>query len=318
MRFGLSGALLWWLFSRIDFKHTWEAVKGSDINYMMTAGVIFFAINFIILWRWRILMKALGLKTKRFSAMRWFFTGIFCNLFLPSSIGGDVVKGLGLAKEVGHKPKVFASIVLDRLVGFAGIVLVASIAFLFGHKIVQDMSVLLSIAVMAMVSVGFVAVLFSHRIFSRVCKAFAVWPKVKDSLMNLHYDIVLLKGKQKQAWETVGISILAQLILAVEFYLTAKGMHQDISLVYFIIFSPIVCVVTSLPSIGGLGVREIGWVYLLSKVGVHEGVALGLSLINFGFMIIVGLLGGLLYVTTLPSGRLQPHQAKFASGRADA
>ena len=127
--------------------------------------------------------------------------------------------------------------------------------------------------------------------------------------MRLHYDIVLLKGKQKQGWESIIISIVAQIILAIEFYLTAKGMHQNIALVYFIIFSPIVCVVTSLPSIGGLGFREIGWVSLLSLVGVSKEMAGGLSLINSAFTIIAGLLGGLLYVTTLSSGRIQYSQA---------
>jgi uncharacterized protein (TIRG00374 family) len=305
LRLVLSVGLLAWLFSRIDYKHMWEAVKGSDLRYMTAAGVIYFFINLLILWRWRILMKAVGLKTRRMTSMRWFFVGLFCNLFLPSSVGGDVIKGLGLAKETGHKPKVFASIVLDRLSGFAGIVILATVAFFFGRAIVADKSVILAIALMSFVSLGMVVVLFSHRIFSFSCKAFEAWPKVKDSLMRLHFDIVLLKGKQKQGWESIAISITAQIILAVEFYLTAQGMHQKISLVYFIIFSPIVCVVTSLPSIGGLGVREIGWVYLLSKLGVAQGVALGLSLINFGFMVITGILGGLFYVTTLSSGRIQ-------------
>src|SRR5208283_1036964 len=106
-------------------------------------------------------------------------------------------------------------------------------------------------------------------------------------------------------WEAIMISIAAQIVLAFEFYLTAKGMHQNISLVYFIIFSPIVCVVTSLPSIGGLGFREIGWVYLLPLVGVSRDMAGGISLINSAFTIINGLLCGLFYVTTLPAGRIQ-------------
>ena len=314
LRFGLSAALLVWLFTKIDFKHMWEAVKGSDWRYMTVAGIVFFAINFLILWRWRILMKAVGLKANRWTSTRWFFIGLFCNLFLPSSVGGDVIKGIGLANETGNKPKVFASIVLDRLIGFSGIVILASVAFFFGRAVVQDHAVIIAILSMTFISIALGLILFSHRIFSFTCRAFSSWPKMKQSLMNMHEDIVLLKGKQKQAWETIGISILAQLILAFEFCLTAKGMHQDIGLVYFIIFSPIVCVVTSLPSIGGLGVREIGWVYLLQKVGVHQGVALGLSLINFGFMVLTGLFGGLLYVSTLSARRVQHHSSSPSDG----
>jgi glycosyltransferase 2 family protein len=316
MRFGLSAVLLVWLFTRIDFKHMWEAVRGADMNYMLAAGLVYFGINFIIMWRWMILMRSLDLNFSKFTAMRWFFIGLFSNLFLPSSVGGDVIKGMGLAKVTGHKPKVFASIVLDRLIGFTGIVLVASVAFLTGRKILQDTSIVLSISIMAGVSLLIVTVLFSHRIFSWTTRVFQRWPRFKNGLMALHYDVVLMKGKQKEVVMTIALSIVAQIILAFEFYLTAKGMHQDIALIYFIIFSPLVCVVTALPSIGGLGVREVGWVYFLSKVGVSQGVALGLSLINFAFMVAVGLLGGVLYVTTLSSGRVQYHQASAQLKRA--
>ena len=298
-----------WLFITIDYKHMWQAVKGSDMRYMSAAGIIFFLINFLIIWRWRILMKAVGLKAKRMTSTRWFFIGLFWNLAPISTVGSDLIKGLGLANETGHKPKVFASIVLDRLSGFAGIVILAAAAFLFGRGIIANKLVVIAIAVMSIVSVAIVIVLFSHRIFSFACKAFAVWPRVKENLMRLHYDIVLLKGRQKNGWEAIIISIGAQIVLAIEFYLSAKGMHQNIPLVYFIIFSPIVCVVTSLPSIGGLGFREIGWVYLLPLVGVSKEMAGGLSLINSAFTIINGLLGGLLYVTTLSSGRIQYPQA---------
>jgi hypothetical protein len=120
---------------------------------------------------------------------------------------------------------------------------------------------------------------------------------------------VLLKGKQKQGWEAIIISIVAQIVLAFEFYLSAKGLHQYIDLKYFIIFSPIVCIVTSLPSIGGAGFREIGWVPLLYLVGVSNPIALDISLITSAFTIINGLLGGLFYVITLSFGRIQCPQA---------
>lgn len=116
----LSIALLAWLFITIDYKHIWQAVKDSDMRYMSAAGVIFFLINFLIIWRWLILMKAVGLKARSLSSMRWFFIGLFCNLAPISTVGSDVIRGLGLAQELGHKPKIFASIVLGSVVRICG------------------------------------------------------------------------------------------------------------------------------------------------------------------------------------------------------
>src|SRR5271170_5794441 len=83
----LSLGLLVWLFVTIDYKHMWQAIKGSDMRYMSAAGIIFFLINFLIIWRWRILLKAVGLKSKRLSSMRWYFIGLFCNLAPISAVG---------------------------------------------------------------------------------------------------------------------------------------------------------------------------------------------------------------------------------------
>ena len=121
-------------------------------------------------------------------------------------------------------------------------------------------------------------------------------------------------GRWRSGLFTVVLSCAAQIVFAFEFYLAAKGMHQHIHFVYFIIFSPLVCVATSLPSIGGLGVREVSWVYFLAKIGVHEGVAVGLSLLNFFFMVLVGLIGGALLLGRMSRGMLK--EAEVAEKRA--
>ncbi len=308
LRFGLSAIPLAWLFSRIDYKDTLVAVKEADKGCLVGAFLVFFITCGLVLWRWIILLRALGLKFKRLSSTRWFFIGQFCNLFLPTSVGGDVIKALGLANETGFKPKVFISIVLDRLTGFVGIVLVAFISFFFGRKIIGDSSVIVSIVTMAIVSLTLAVVLFSRRIYSWACGAFSFWPRLKEGLKNLHHDIILMRGKHREFLATIVISMFSQVILAYDFYLVAHGMHQKIAFVYFIIFSPLVCVVTSLPSIGGFGVREVAWVFFLSKVGVHQNIALALSLLNGAFMILVGLIGGVWYVASFSSGRIQYYQ----------
>jgi uncharacterized protein (TIRG00374 family) len=288
------------------------------LGYLSWAFVVFFFINIVILLRWFILISALQLDAPFWDVVKWYFIGIFCNLFLPTAVGGDVIKIIGLSKVIHQKPKVFASVVLDRLSGFAGIVIVAAIMFVLGNKHIPDRSVGGSIVLMTLVSLGISAVLFSHRIYSFCCKLFNRWPSVKESLMSVHYDIALMKGKVGEGLLSILLSCMAQLLLAYVYFLVAKALNQDIGFFYFLIFSPLICVATSLPSIGGLGVREMGWAYLLSKVGVVQGVAVSISLINFVFMLIVGLIGGAMYVVTFFDRRVQPHQAKSGSRKQAA
>ena len=305
VRLALSGALLYWIFSKIDLEKTWAALRSADPKYLFLSALFFMVTNFIILWRWYVFIKALKLDVSLRNTTRWFFVGLFCNLFLPTSIGGDVIKVIGLCRTTDDKTKVFATVVLDRLSGFAGIVILSIVALLIGHRILDDRSIVISVAILGVLSLGVTAVLFSEQWYSLASRIFSFWPKLKDNLMQVHYDVVLMKGKLKDGVLAIGISVFAQIILALSFYMTAKGLNQDVAFVYFLIFSPLVCVVTTLPSIGGLGVREVGWVYFLGKVGVPQGIAVSMSLINFLFMVIIGVLGGIIYVATLSARRVQ-------------
>lgn len=300
LRFGLSVVLLWWLSTKIDFARTLEVIKSADFAYIVYAMVLFVGIMFILIGRWFVFIKALDLKVSFGKAMRYYLIGLFGNLFMPSAIGGDVIKIVGLCHGSQDKPKVVASVLVDRLSGFAGMVVVATISFIFGYRVIADVSIVLAIFVMAVASVGIGLMLFNQTVYSFCCQIFGRFPKFKDSLMRMHYDIALLKGRQKAIYQAIGLSALLQVALAGAFFLISRALHQDVALFYFIIFTPLVCVLSTVPSIGGLGVREAGMAYFLGKVGVASGVAVSISLINFLFMVLVGLFGGVYFLLTQP------------------
>jgi hypothetical protein len=305
VRFALSGALLVYLFSRMDMDKTVEVVKSSDPLFIILAAGTFLILHFFILIRWVVFIRALNLDAPFITIMRYFFIGLFGNLFLPTAIGGDVIKILGLCKDSSQKPKVVASVLVDRLSGFAGMIVVATIAFGFGYQLIGDTSVLFSIAALTILSILVVLILFNERIYSFGCRAFTKFPRLKNGLMTMHYDIALLRGRMSAIYNAVGLSVLGQIILAFTFFLTAKALHQDIPMIYFLIFVPLICVAAAMPSIGGLGVREAGAAFFFAKVGVDAGIAVSISLINFLFMVMVGLIGGIVYVSTVSPGRVQ-------------
>ena len=305
VRIGLSLGLLGYLFTKIDVKETVEVLRTADWTYLVYAGGLFLVINVVLLMRWFIFIRALDLTASVGHVIRYYLIGLFGNLFLPSAVGGDLIKVIGLCKNSAQKPKVVASVLLDRLSGFAGIVVVAVAAFVIGYRWINESSLIIPIVAMGIFSAVFIAVLFIEKVYSFCCRIFDRLPKFKKSLMDLHYDVVLLKENSVEGVKAVGLSCVTQSILAVTFFLTAKALGQDIPMIYFLVFVPIMCVAASFPSIGGLGVREAGAAYLFAKVGVDSGIAVSMSLINFLFMVVVGLIGGIVYVSTLSSRWVQ-------------
>lgn len=306
LRLGLSAVCLWVLFAYyIDWDDILSAVRGADTHFLWLAFSVNVLITIILLIRWYLFMFALGLKAPLGLVFRYFFIGLFCNLFLPTSIGGDLVKAIGLSRRVGQKPKVFASIVLDRLSGFAGLVIVAIVAYSVGSRFVDAPSVVVPISILAVGSLAVGGMLFHEKTYAFFCGVFRFFPRMHKALMDMHADVMLMKGKKRTAWGCVLVSCGIQVLAAYMYYLIALALHIKAEMLHFVIFGPIVGAVTMLPSLGGLGVREAGWVYFLAKLDVDKGAAAGLSLIGFFFVVIIGLLGGLVYVSTSPARRLQ-------------
>ncbi len=311
VRIGLSLALLFYVFSKIDVPKTIEVLKSANLTYILLAAVAFLIVNVILLLRWFIFIRALDLEVAPKNVILHYFYGLFGNLFLPTAIGGDILKAVGLCQSSTQKPRVVASILLDRLSGFASIALIAITAFLFGRNLIGDNTLVIPIVLMGVVSATLAATLLNESIYSFFCQAFNRLPRFKKNLMAMHYDISLLKQshKSKEGIKAILLSAVSQTTFVCCYYLTAKALHQDIAIIYFLIFVPIICVVASFPSIGGLGLREVGAAYLFGKIGVASGIAVSLSLINFLFMVMVGIVGGVLYVYTLSTRRIQYHSS---------
>jgi len=318
LRFGLSAALLIWLYTKIDVPKTGEVIKNADVYYLLVAFGIFLVINFVLLLRWFIYVRGLKLRAPFGLVTRYFFIGLFGNLFLPSAIGGDIIKIYGLCKSSDEKPKVVASVLLDRLSGFASIVIVAVLAYIFAANLLDNKAILFSIIALALLSIHTAVVLFNEKVYSFYCRVFGFWPKLQKSLMQMHYDIALLKGDYKPVYQSVGLSCLNQVMLAFQFYFTAKALHVDVAIQYWLIFVPLICVAATVPSIGGLGVREFGVKTLLGLVGIEAGVAVSISLLSFIFMVLVGLIGGVVYVTSLSAGRIQYHEPNAGADPEEA
>ena len=89
------------------------------------------------------------------------------------------------------------------------------------------------------------------------------------------------------------LSLLSHFLIILSSFIISRSIQIDLGFLYFLLFIPIIIFVTFLPiSIGGLGVRESGYVLLFSQVGLDANFAISLSFLVFFSNILRGLLGG--------------------------
>jgi uncharacterized protein (TIRG00374 family) len=311
LRIILSAALLVFLFRQVDERSLLEVIKGVNKPLLLLAFLVFFASYGLCVLRWRMLLKAVKIKLPWSRIITSYSGGIFFSLFLPSTIGGDFLRTVDLATHTKKPKEIIATVFLDRLSGYIGLVVLALIALVLGWKVLEDRVILIPLGIIIGILGVILLVLFNNFIYSKLnglLKSFRAG-RIRDLITSLQEEIYLFKDKPKVAIENILISIVAQSVPPVTFYLIALSLGIKISLVYFFVFLPIIGAITLLPiSIGGLGLRDASTVFFFAKVGVAKNPAFAMSLLNFSFILFYGALGGLIYVYTVHNRRLQHNE----------
>jgi len=311
LRVGLSILLLVFLFKQVDEKSMLEIIKNVDKPLLLLSFLLFFTTYALGLFRWKLLVKALGIKLPLNRLVTAFSGGVFFSLFLPSTIGGDFLRSADLAVYTNKPKKIIASVFLDRLSGFIGLAILTLLSVFLGWKVIEDKSVLLSIWLIVGILVLLLFLLFNKFIYTKI-SGLLKSPnagKIRSAISGLHEEIHLFRHKEKAVLVNILISIVVQSIPCITCFIIALSLGIKISLVYFFIFIPIIGAITLLPvSIGGLGLRDATIIFFFAKVGVGKDLAFAMSLLNFSFILIYGALGGLIYVYTVHNRRLQRNQ----------
>ena len=311
LRIVISAVLLILLFkfNKIDVHALWADIRGADKLLLFMGFSVYFFIYLLGFLRWRMLLGAAGVEVVFKKIISSFSGGIFFSIFLPSTIGGDLVRTVDLIDHTQKGKEVVASVFLDRLSGYVGLVIVILPALFLGRNLVLDKVVFSSVFAIVILLVIVLLVLFNNFIYIKITK-FLSTPgagKIKEMIKNMHQEIHVFRNHKRIIIYNLMVSLIIQLVGPVSVYFIGLSLGVKIDFVYFLIFLPIIGAITLLPiAIGGLGLREGLFVVYFAKAGVIKQLALAMSLLSFSFIIFYGAIGGLIYVLTVYRRRLQP------------
>ena len=219
-----------------------SALRRVSSGYFLAAVAALFISRLFAASRWHVLLKSAGVKISFLRSIMLTFTGNFSSNFLPTTIGGDVVRLTG-AMQLGYDRAIcIASLVADRLIGLAGMSMALPLGltpvFTLGNGVPQ------SIAVSALVQKG---VDFTKRTF----ESFSIWLKKPLALSG---SLLATFGNMAFIYLAVYLLLLG-IDHQVSYWLVA-GLY---TLTYFVTLVPI--------SINGLGVQELSMTFLLIQLG---------------------------------------------------
>ncbi|HNX81444.1 MAG TPA: lysylphosphatidylglycerol synthase transmembrane domain-containing protein [Candidatus Omnitrophota bacterium] len=316
LRVGISILLLYLVFKQVDVHDLVSNIKSADRAGLIFAFAIFFLSNVLCIFRWQMLLKGANINLPLSRIIISLSGGLFFSLFMPSTIGGDLVRSVDLSTYTKKPKSVVASVLLDRLSGYVGLVIIAMIAAFLGWRYIQDTTVLIALGIITGLLIAILLAIFNRSLYLRINRQVSVEKKkvvrfpflnrIKDILKDLHHEMYIFRHQRKLVLINVSLSVLIQISAPFTFYYIGKALGIQINWLYYFIFPPIISAITLLPiSIGGLGVRDAMTVFFFAKAHVGKDLALTMSLLNFLFIVVVSVLGGLIYVFTVRHRRVQ-------------
>ena len=273
-----------------------SALKGTDLMVFCIALALFFSA--VVLASCRLLLIIRAQKGGLFVTFRESFSltlvGYFFNNFLPTAIGGDVAKAYYLSKMTSNNIGSITSVFMDRLIGLATMIFMASVALLFIQSSIIDPSVrsmLYAITFIAVIAVVFMANRRFARKFSWLL--FLVNP-IKGKLRDAYNAANNYKNNKILLGKTLVISVVSQLFFYASFGMAAFSMGCRISSVNILLRQPVIGMMSLLPSLNGLGLREGSTVLLFGPL-IGNGNAFAVSILWILVLLVASLAGGLIY-----------------------
>jgi len=276
LHYGGSALVLYLLFRLLPGRQVWQTLGRLPARLWVMVLVGYLGAHCIGVGKWRLMVNVAGAGLNVRQAARCYFAGLFGSLFLPSLIGGDLVRA-GLALRLGRsKAGVLLGSFLDRMIDFAALTLLAGLGALLvpGALDARGRRIFLLLgagALLGAVAVaGVIALLpvgrFSFRMRRRVVR-----------VRRAGRSMARQPGTMLRA---LGLAMVAQLVFIELSVLLARACGLDLPFRVWLFAWPLAKLSAALPiTQGGIGVREAALAALLLPFGAPAvlTVAAGLA-----------------------------------------
>jgi len=290
LRVAISAAALWFVFGSTDWAEIAHSMAAAGaLPIAMTLGV-YLAGQAVSAIRWLFIARSFGFVLRPSTAVRYYFIGMFFNFLGPSLLGGDVVRSLYLGRAHDRVAIAAATVAFDRYVGFVWLAVIGSLAqIVFGSfalppRLVSATHVL---AIVAFSSWFLLPLIGARRIPSELLRV-----RTAASAISVVFHLI----------QIAGAIVLVQ------------AVSPTTPWRYCFVFHPLVAIAAALPiSIGGLGVRESGYVYFLASLqGASASHAGAFAAAWLAVVTAASAIGGLVFLVS--GGRLPQARADDAGG----
>jgi uncharacterized protein (TIRG00374 family) len=302
LQLAVTIGLLWWVFHDPERRREMlGAVKLADWRWLGAGVGVFFLCTIVATARWKILLAVQNIHMTWLRTWQLFMIGMFFNLFMLGSTGGDVVKMFLTMREArDNKAAALLSVFMDRVIGMLALIFL-SVGFLYfrydllNHA--EGSSTLLNL-LLWLLGAALITILGMFAVSGLGWVHYLPqWTPLRGRIVEISAAChMYAKGWRLTIWALL-ISFPLFGMFFTTFYCAARAFTDLLGVVDIFSVMPIVAVITAIPiSVSGIGLRESLFVSLLAPFGVGAAIATLISITGFLINTLGSLAGGIIFL----------------------
>jgi len=254
---------------RMNLDAIYLAIKTNTLLIILSFIIVVMA-ALLTIYRWNLLLKGQEIFLKARDVLSISFIGFFFTTVIPGAVGGDLVKGFYIAqKQPLKRTASIMTVLLDRMIGLAALVLIASIGLTINLKEISKHPALLSLGYMVwMLSLFFVLffiVTLSKRIYSHKATQYLIQRTPFASKIIKMYDAIHAYRNNFRflIWSFV-ISFANHALNILAFFMMTRALNfTELPLYSYFFIVPIGLITTAIPlAPAGIGIGQAAYLKL--------------------------------------------------------
>lgn len=274
-----------------------KAFASTNVPIFFLGFLIFVAACAAASVRLKLLIGAQDIVVTFRETLPLTFIGYFFNNFLPTAIGGDVVKAYYLSHKTENKIGSYASVFVDRIIGLITMILMAFAALLFVKEGTVDNTIKYIVYTITLCSILAIVFMTNKRLAKKLSFLLFIVKPLKEKFKKI-YEIIHEYQYQKLLMvKSFAISFISQILFFMSLWVVAMSLGGRIPVKELFIKTPIISMMSLLPSINGLGLREGSTVVLFGPI-IGQDKAFAVSILWLLVLLCISVIGGIIYAVS--------------------
>ena len=278
----------------------WRMLQRVQPWWVVAALAAHPVVMAVSVWRWRILLRAQHIVVPARTLSESYWIALFFNNFLPSNIGGDVVRIADTSRVAGSKTLATTVVLVDRVLGMFALLTVGAVGAASARALGVDIPgtgwlELAAVGALAVCVPLFIAPGLLHAMLSPLRAMGHPW--ILERLEMLQEALARFRSQPSSLIGALVGALVVQIVIVLFYALTARSLSIPLPIAMAGVLVPVALAVQMAPvSINGFGVREAVFSFFFVRFGFGVEAGVAVSLLGTALIMFFSLGGGALFL----------------------